>query len=54
MEINLEFTREEKLKNGGSKLFEKLINFFKRKNKKEKVMKGAWRYKKDGITKEYL
>jgi len=22
--------------------------------KKEKVMKGAWRYKKDGITKQYL
>jgi len=27
--------------------------FWKRK-KKEKHMKGAWRYKKDGITKEYL
>ena len=24
------------------------------KRKKEKVMKGAWRYKKDGVTKEYL
>ncbi len=27
---------------------------FWKKKKKEKVMKGAWRYKKDGITKEYL
>jgi len=27
--------------------------FWKRKPK-EKVMKGAWRYKKDGVTKEYL
>jgi len=25
--------------------------FWKRKKKKEKVMKGAWRYKKDGVTK---
>jgi len=22
--------------------------------KKQKAMKGAWRYKKDGMTKEYL
>jgi len=29
------------------------LKFWKRK-KKEKVMKGAWRYKKDGITKQYL
>jgi len=30
--------------------------FWKRKKKKikEKVMKGAWRYKKDGITKESI
>lgn len=27
---------------------------FWKKKKKEKVMKGAWRYKKDGITKDYL
>ena len=24
------------------------------KRKKEKHMKGAWRYKKDGVTKEFL
>lgn len=31
--------------------------FWKKKHKqgvKEKHMKGAWRYKKDGVTKEYL
>jgi len=41
------------LKNGEFNLFEKLKQLFRRK-KKEKHMKGAWRYKKDGTTKEYL
>jgi len=30
----------------------KFLNLFRRK--KQKAMKGAWRYKSDGITKEYL
>jgi len=32
----------------------KFWQLLKRKKKKEKVMRGSWRYKKDGITKEYL
>jgi len=34
-------------------MFDFIRKLFKR-NKKEKVMKGAWRYKKDGITKEKI
>jgi len=34
-------------------MFRRFFNLF-RKKKKETHMKGAWRYKKDGITKEFL
>jgi len=34
-------------------MFDFLRNLFKKK-KKEKHLKGAFRYKSDGITKEYL